>query len=254
MTAPEQTAPDANAEVTPDATPEVTPEPVVLDEFGTQFKARIAQSVTELIAVNEQIAKYQGSRDDIIDALEQSHEGDEAYQKLDATITKLDQELSKLVAQKRSILEPVADSILANAAEAVKPLLETQSTLKKTVDSGVKYMIGEYGEGAVTDLALPKAVRKSAAGSGDGGNRIRNLDVYVNGQLATQANKDGEKKSNLAAAAKAAQVETSVMQEAFWTAQGTKDAKAFKPEVEFEVTATIDGKEVTRKILAKKRA
>lgn len=232
---PTEVTPEVTQSVTPEATAPVVPT-VELDEFAQQAKERISATIAELNTVNNQIKASSGSPDEILEALESSHSDNGGeFDKLQATITKLDKALDAAIAQRKEMLKPVVESMTGEATQNIQPLLDKAAALNKTVTNGKNYLTGIYGDAAIADLPEVVKVRRSTAGAGAGSKRIRGFESYVNGKIATQKNAQGADVSNMSAAARMIGVDTKVVQEAFWTAQGTQDATKFKDSVEFEV-------------------
>lgn len=230
---------------------------VTLDEFGQMAKDRLRSSIEQHNTLASRVKAATGDPQALLDNLRETYtEGDAG--KITAAIEDLDNKREALFAKRDEILKPIVASMVEDAKAGVGDAEQQAADLLKTIKAGQKYLSDLYGEGAIEDL--PKVVGKRAASSGSGGTgqrRVRGFDVYIDGTLATAADAQGVKKSNLAAAAKALGVDTESLRDSFFSAAGSEDSKAWPAKVEFDVTVTEgegdDAKSVTKHLVCKKQ-
>lgn len=231
---------------------------IIADDFGRMAYEKAKSESERLVAVTAEIDAYQGNASAMQDKFRETWGTDadsdatDEDRKARAQLDKLFEAVLKIEQARDEKINARIAELTKDAATAVAPLLEQQGKIRDTVNSARKMLVSMFGEDAVYGLPVVKSARKSGgSGSGTSAPRVRGFDVYVNGKIATQADKDGNQKSNLAAAAKAANVATAVMQQGFWQAQGTQDSKAFKDKVEFTVK-DADGNEYA--VIAQRQA
>lgn len=239
--------PVTETEPTEPTTPEVDENgiPVVItDDFGKMAYAKAKAEGEAYISLQSQIDVAGGNPSAMKEALRETWGTDadsevtDADRKARAKMEELADAILKIEAARDARLDERIKVIGENAATVIEPLKAQAAKHLDTYRGAVKLLTGMFTDEAAYGLPSVKGTRKASSGSAGGstGPRIRGVDFYVNGELATNSDKDGNQKSNAAAAAKAANVATSVVQEAFWAAQGTQDSKAFKDSVEFDVT------------------
>ena len=266
---PEVETPEDSTPEVEDSTPEVedsTPEvdengipTVIADDFGRMAYTKVLNDSKLLESKQAEVDAYQGNASAMLDRFRETYgtdadsEADDTDRKRAADLEKAKLAVLKLEEQRDSVLNARITAATSDAAEKVGPLLADIEKLTAPVKSIRKTLVDMFGKDALYGLPAIKGVRTSSGSSaaGTGSPRIRGFDIYVNGKLATQADQNGNQRSNLSAGAKAANVDTSVMQESFWTAQGTRDKEKFQPRVEFVVTDK-DGNE--QKVIAVKQA
>jgi len=206
---------------------------IVLDDFGKLALQKYQDMVT---AYNAEVAKLKSveSLDDFRADFEKSWPG---VSELNEKIEKLQSALEDLLGKRTVAIEKVIDDEYKKAVEAsgVDPTALDEQL--KAVNATKRYLVSVYGDGVLEDT--PKVEgrgRSGGSGSGTGGRRIRGFDVYVNGQLAGNKNKDGEIRSTFSAAAKVVGCETTELQRAFFEAAGNTDTntESFPTVVEFD--------------------
>lgn len=228
---------------------------VVLDDFGKQA---VEQASALIAQRNEKVGILQAAQGDpqgLLEALRKSSDNAEVV-KINGQIDKVNDQLLALETKRDEILKPVVEEMRANAASQAETVTAEVDTIDAKVKSARNFIKQMYGEAALDLLPdmLGRKNRPSHDGEG-GGKRVRGFDVYVDGELATQRDGQGNVRSNFAAAAKLAGVDTVTLQEGFWTAQGTQNSKEFKERVEFTVTqpkGNEDGSDKERAIVAVK--
>lgn len=231
---------------------------VTLDEFGNMAKARLKDSIEQHNTLASRVKAATGDPLALLDNLRETYTEGEVG-KYTAAIEEIDNKREALFVKRDALLTPIVEKMVEEAKAGVGDAEQQAADLLKTIKAGQKYLSDLYGEAAIEDL--PKVVGKRAASTGSGGTgqrRVRGFDVYIDGSLATAADAQGNKKSNLAAAAKALGVDTESLRDSFFAAAGSEDSKAWPAIVEFDVTVTEtddDGKEtqVSKHLVCKKQ-
>ena len=140
------------------------------------------------------------------------------------------------------LVTPQVDEVMADAKSSIDGIEKELKDLDTTLKPGLTYLKKMYGEEAVNGLPKMARLQGLRISGGGGGRRIRGFHVEVTA--------DGEETvtfDNFAGAAKYLDVETSVLQEAFFTAAGNPEKIKDAPdEVDFEITYTeVDDDENT---------
>jgi len=215
---------------------------VIADDFGRMGYEKAKAESERLVSLTAQIDAYQGNHSALQEKFREVYgtdadsESTDSDRKIASDLEKAKLAVLTLEGKRDEVINARIAEVTKDAATKVAPMLEEADKIKKSVTSLRKVLVDMFGTDATYGLPTVKGQRKSSSGGGTGTPRIRGFDVYVNGQLATQADQNGKQKSHLSAAAKAANVDTSVMREAFWAAQGTQNKEQFKSRVEFTVT------------------
>lgn len=212
---------------------------MALDEFGQIAKDKLSVNITEYNEIVRQIKALGGDLDEVVE-LVKADESDSKVVQANALITDLDRRLNEAVAALNAYAREIAESRVANVSGDVEKLNAGADALFKRIKSSTNYIVEMYGDDSLE--GLPEVVGRkgrakptSGAGGGEKQSRIRGVDVTVDGKPAVQKDAKGVLRSNFSVAAKAAGVDTKVLQEAFWTAAGTRDSKAYPPRTEFDV-------------------
>jgi len=195
-----------------------------LDEFGQQAVTRLIATINQR---NELVAQIKAAGGDIESLIDEIKEGDddEKVVKTREMITQLEDRLTQAQAALHEYASQKANERVKDRSVDLAALNTQADALDSKIKSGVKYTEMEFGP--ATKSALPHlTARKGRANpvkSGEGQRRIRGMDVYVDGTHATSKDAKGVERSNFSAGAKLAGVETRALQEAYWTAAGTRD-------------------------------
>lgn len=206
---------------------------LVLDDFG---KLALQKYLEVLAHYNEQVlrSKSVDSKEDFAEHfMQNAPELAEFNEKIEKIENLLEQTLSERLIAATPLIEPAYEAAVASAGVNPEALKQERSTVTATA----KYLTSMYGDEILADTPKIETLRGSGGGGGGGGGRrIRGFDVYIDGVLAYNTNKDGEKKSTFSAAAKELEVDTTVLQRAFFDAAGSEDVKSdsFPSVVEFE--------------------
>jgi hypothetical protein len=222
---------------------------VVLDDFGTQAKTRLGDLIAKRNAKAETIAAASGDSQGLLENLRTSSD-DKTVVSLNEQIAALDEKKFALETKRDEILKPLVESIKADAAAKIEPLTAEVDEFDKQIRAASNYLKSMYGAEAVADLPNLVSRKGRETGGGNGGRRVKGFDVYVDGVIATLRDAKGVERSNLAAAAKVAGVETADIQKGFFDAQGTTESKSYKDSVEFTVAGKKDDKDHTFTIKA----
>jgi hypothetical protein len=217
---------------------------VVLDDFGTQAKERLGTLISKRNEKAGTIAAANGDSQGLLENLRVSSD-DKTVVSLNEQIAALDEKKLALETKRDEILKPLVEEIKANAASKVEPLMAEVDELDKQIRAASNYLKSMYGAESVADLPALISRKGRETGGSNGGRRVKGFDVYVDGVIATLRDAKGVERSNLAAAAKVAGVETSDIQKGFFEAQGTTESKSYKDSVEFTVVGKKDDKEHT---------
>lgn len=207
---------------------------VQFDDFGQQAYDRV---VTLIGTRNEKagtIKAAQGDAQGLLEALRTSSD-DANVVKINAQLETLNSQVLALEAKRDEILAPIVESIKADAGAKVEPLTAEVDEMDKQIRAASNYLKSMYGEAAVKTLPALLSRKGRETGGSNGGRRVKGFDVYVDGNLATLRDAKGVDRTNLAAAAKVIGVETADIQKGFFEAQGTQEAKDYKPEVTFNI-------------------
>ena len=242
--------------MTAEAVAEAPAAPTVnLDEFGKQA---VEQANTLIAQRNEKVGLLlaaQGDPQGLLEALRNSSENPQVV-KLREQIDKLNDQLLAAETKRDELLKPEVDAMRADAESKQESVTKEVDEIDAKVKSARNFIKQMYGENALTLLTDMVARKNRASSDGEGsGKRIRGFDIYVDNTLAVQRDGKGVERSNFAAAAKLAEVDTVTLQQGFWDAQGTQDSKKFKERVEFTVVAQgkgEDGEDVSHTIVAVK--
>lgn len=225
---------------------------MALDEFGQSLKERLVASIEERNTVVARLKAAEGDESTLLETLRETSDNPDVV-KINAAIEDLDNKREALFQRRDEILRPIVEQTLSGTSETVEADTAKADAADKAIRSGMNYLKETYGEDAVSDLPdLISRKNRSKSGGGEGGKRIRGFDIWVNGKLATSRDAQGVERSNFSAAAKAVGVDTRILQDAFWEAQGTQDSKQFKDRVEFNVTVGEGDAAKTHTVVAKR--
>lgn len=196
---------------------------IQLDDFG---KLALRKYVDTVEQYNGMIAatKSVESIDDFRESFAETWEG---VADINVKIEQLRSSLETLLGQRTAKIEPVLSDEYAKAQAATGVDPEAMSAKLKEVNASKKYLVSIYGDDVLEDTPKVEARRSGGSGGGGGGGRrIRGFDVYIDGDLATTTNADGEQKSTFSAAAKELGVATTDLQRAFFDAAESTDLKS----------------------------
>lgn len=238
------------------AAPATAPEPPLkpLDEFGQMALTNLKQVIDKYNGLASRVKAATGDPGALLDNLRETYTEDETVNKIRAAIEELDNKREALFTRRDEILKPVVEAKVAEAKEGLGGAEEEANDLLKTVRAGLKYISDLYDERHLKDLPpLVGKAKSTGGGQGGSGRRIRGFDVYVDGTLSQMRDGKGEKRSNLATAAKEIGVDTEVLRDAFFRAAGTEDSAKYPATVEFTVSVDEKGedgavKQVTKSI------
>lgn len=226
-----------------------------LDEFGVMAKERLLAQVEQYNALASRVKAAEGDPQALLENLRESYTEDEQVAKITAAIEDLDNKREALFNKRDSLLKPVVEKMVEEAKSGLGDAEQQAQEIAKVIKSARNYIETTYGPSHLEDV--PALVGKRRAGGGGGGGtgarRVRGYDVYVDGTLATAPDAQGNKKSNLAAAAKALGVDTEDLRNLFFQAAGSDDSKSWGNTVEFDVTVTEDGKESVKHLVCKRQ-
>lgn len=215
---------------------------VIVDDFGRMTYDKVKTDSVTYAALTAEIAAATGNTSAMKDSFRGTYGSDsdatDDQKKIAANIEKLASALLAEEAKRDADIDTKITALTSDSAATLAPKQEAAAKQKKSINALRTVLASTYGDDALYGLPKVSGSTSASSGNASGQQRVRNLDVFVDGALTGQKNKDGVMKSSLSAGAKAASVETSVMQQAFWTAQGTKVATDYKPEVIFTVTGT----------------
>lgn len=222
--------------------PAVVTVPDGLDDFGAQA---FTKTVTLIGERNEKAGVIQAASGDSEGLLEALRKTSPLVTEVNTQIDKLNAALEAAELKRDEILKPEVEKIKADSASQVEPLTAEVDELDKSIRAATNYLKQMYGEDVAKALPhLTSRKGRAANGTGGGTKRVRGFDAYVDGVLATMRDGKGVERSNLAAAARVVNVETTVIQAGFFEAQGTTESDKYKDSVEFTVTGKDDdGKE-----------
>ena len=211
-----------------------------LDDFGKIALERyeaLLNDYNEQIALAKSIDSREAFAEQFMKSAPELAEINEKIEKLDSALESL---LSQRLIQATPLIEPAYEEAVKGAG--VDP--EALKTQASTVRATAKYLTTMYGDDVLEGLPKIETLRNSSGGSGGGGRRIRGVEVYIDGTLAGQKNKDGVIKSTFSIAAKQLGVDTVILQRAFFAEAGQEDVKAdsFPTIVDFR-QADSDGTE-----------
>jgi len=137
------------------------------------------------------------------------------------------------VARLDELVKPQVEKVMANASGELSNIEEKIKTLDSTLKPGLSYFKKVYGDAAAEALPAQARLKGMKVGSGGVGRRIRGYVVDVT------VDEETERFENFASAAKYLEVDTSLLQEAFFTAAGNPAQLKDAPNnVVFSVTFT----------------
>lgn len=203
-----------------------------LDDFG---KVALAKYTDTLASYNAQV-KQAKSVESIDDFTETFMATAPSLAEVNAKIEKIENALEALLAERLSmatpLIGPAYEAAVKDSGVDVTALDEQLKLLRTTA----KYLTAVYGDDVLEGTDKIESRKGKGGGSGTGGRRIRGFDVYIDGKLAGQPNKDGVIKSTFSIAAKELGVETVDLQRAFFEEAGSEDVKKddFPVSVEFD--------------------
>lgn len=215
---------------------------VVLDDFGQQAYDRVNDLILKRNEKAGTIAAASGDAQALLESLRASSD-DPNVVAINAKLEEFASQILALETKRDEILKPQVEKIKTDATAHVEPLTAEVDEMDKQIKAASNYLKSMYGAEAVDSLPKMLSRKGRETGGNNGGRRVKGYDVYVDGAIATIRDAKGVDRSNLAAAGKVVGVDTKVIQEGFFTAQGTTDSKSYKDEVEFVVTN--DGKDFT---------
>lgn len=203
------------------------------DEMAKMSFDMLAGKINERNAEVGKINAVKGDRQTLTEQLEASSTNPDAVaarKARDEAQAALDEAIMAL----HKAVQPEVTSLLENAESSVKEIEEKVKELDGIIKPGTTYLRKSYGD----DLAkaLPPLARLkgfSTKGAGSSGRRIRGYSVAVT--------VDGEVTGfdNVAGAAKFLELDTAVLQEAFFKAAGDPEKLADAPNrVEFNIDYT----------------
>lgn len=215
-------------------TAESSTQTMTLDEFGKMALDRYNATVEEYNSLVTVIKAASGTYEDILNAVK-ADESDSQVAKFAQAIEKHEAALQKLNAELDAYARPIADERSKAGSQNVEEETAKADVLHKTIRTARNYLTESYGEGVLE--GTPDVMRRTnRASGGSGGKRIRGFDVYVDEKLATMKDAKNVERSNFAAAAKAAGVETVALQKAFYEAAGSENKDEWPNRVEYSVT------------------
>lgn len=210
-------------------------------EFLESYINKLSETHREFASIVEALKSAQGDEAAVVESIKNS-DSDPKVVKANEVITDLDRRLSEAQAALDAYAKEQAKSRMTVDHEKVAELTLRANTLEKKIKTGRNYLVSEAeGNEAILSL-LPdvpgrKARANVATGNGEGVRRLRGFNIYIDGELATQAQtKNGQKVlvSSFTAGALKMNADTKALQAAYYEVAGTKDAKAFPESVNFE--------------------
>lgn len=209
---------------------------VVLDDFGKVAKERLGTLIAARNEKASKIAAIQGDEEALVANVVETADDPNVVESRDR-LEKLKAAVETETVKLQNLVKPLIEAFKADLGTKIEPLTAEVDEQDKQIRAAQHFLKLTYGEAALEGLpALVGRKGRTHAGGAGGTRRVRGFDVYVDGALATMRDAKGNDRSNLAAAAKVVGCETSVIQEAFFAAQGTKESESFKDRVEFTVT------------------
>jgi hypothetical protein len=222
--------------------------PVPLDEFGVMAHAKLATQIGEYNDLVRLVKAADGDPQSLLDELRKSSD-DPTVVKINAKIDELNNTLFELESKRDEILKPLVSKFAEDAKASLGDKPEKMEKLGKTIKTARAYLADTYCPEVLDDLPPLEGKRGGGGGgAGSGARRIRGFDFYVDGKLATTRDAKGNESSNAAAAAKALNLTTEDIRQAFWAAAGTDDSSKYPPEVKFTVTISATDTEPGRSV------
>jgi hypothetical protein len=208
---------------------------IQLDDFGTIALERYNALVSEYNALVKAAKGVESKEEFEKQFMTEAPE----LAEFNAKIEKLESALETLMAQRLAaatpLIEPAYQAAVANSGVDI-PALDAKL---KDVKATKKYLEQVYGPEATegTEKVESRGKVGGASTGSSGGRRIRGVEVYVDGKLASMENKEGKVVSNFSIAAKVVGVETVALQRAFFDAAGSEDVRSdeFPAIVDFEL-------------------
>lgn len=237
---------EATAEVTEgNETEEVTPT-VNLEDLSVLERALVEELVKDIEDYNSNVAARNAKFGDFQTAKETIYESDEPTMvKARTMLEELKSKIEDLEQRRMEKAREIFEASRSGNAEEETALNIKIDEAKKRIKSGRDFLAG-HNEDALTLLPKISGARAgTGTGKGEGGRKVRGLEVYVNGDLATTKKTAGPDKgktvSSLSAAATKIGVPTSALQSAYFAAAGTELQAELPASCEF--TFTHDGKD-----------
>lgn len=158
----------------------------------------------------------------------------------DPEIKELQAQIEEIEDRITELLSAQADQIIASASTTVDADKARIKEVNVAIRGGMQF-VNSLNPGLNVGIFLPdikgKGVKAggTGAGRGEGGRKIKNLDVYVDGELATLLDAKKQPRSSLSAAGKVLGIPVIKIQEALFEAAGTDKPADFPASLEFQV-------------------
>lgn len=238
---------EATAEVneTTENAEEVTPT-INLEDLTVLERALVEELSKDIETYNTNVAARNAKFGDFQTAKETIYESDEpSMVKARSLLEELKSKIEDLESKRMQRAREIFEASRSGNAEEETALNTAIEEARKRIKSGRDFLSGQNAD-ALTLLPKMSGARSgSGTGKGEGGRKIRGMEVYVNGELATTKKTTGPDKgktvSSFSAAAMKIGVPTSNLQAEYFKAVGTDNKEQFPATAEF--TYTHDGKD-----------
>lgn len=209
--------------MTETATESVDTGPVFKDEMHEGSYNQLAGFIAQR---NELVGMANAAQGDRVTLTEQITEN-----ATDPEIIAAREARDEAIARLDELVKPQVEKVMANASGELSNIEEKIKALDNTLKPGITFFKKIYGDEAAEALPTQARLKGMKVGSGGGGRRIRGyvVDVTVDGET--------QRLENFASAAKYLDVDTTLLQEAFFNAAGNPAQLKDAPDnVEFNVT------------------